>query len=492
MPTEILQEIGSYAGLAAVVGLAVLSALYFSQARDVKRLREWAGRAPERSQEQQPVVPPATPAGRVVAQPQAPLPVPVPGPQAAAASATGLRPASATAGPGATSAAGQSETDQATEEHDALDSDTGEEQAVAVAANGSDAGDGAVVGAGTDGAEANASPGEGTGEQDAVSADIAQGEPAGTGDGDREDLAGDEDDDLAPADEGEEEAAGERDDSLAPPEGEPAVAAAGADDNGEEAREREPVGAQALSQQRVAAQSGLGAPPATPAGGMAGGGQGSGSRPAPAGLPPRPMPARPGPPHSAPRPPGVPPGPPRPTQTAIIPSPSRPAWYRTPRYLVLAIAGLLIVGGGVVFGVAQLTNDDSGPTATPVSNEPAGHEPSGAGGGGGGASSKNRAPVDPKKVTVAVLNGTTGPGLAAQIGDKLGTFGFQLGNITNSTNQDQGRAESAVLYAPGHKREASAVSRKLRIDQREQIDAETQTLAGDATVVVIAGIDQTR
>ncbi|MDQ3720738.1 MAG: hypothetical protein M3350_08175, partial [Actinomycetota bacterium] len=45
---EILQEIGAYAGLAAVVGLAVLSALYFSQARDVRRLREWAGRAPER------------------------------------------------------------------------------------------------------------------------------------------------------------------------------------------------------------------------------------------------------------------------------------------------------------------------------------------------------------------------------------------------------------------------------------------------------------
>ena len=48
---EIVQEIGAAAGLAAVVGLAVLSVLYFSQARDVKRLREWAGRAPERSAE---------------------------------------------------------------------------------------------------------------------------------------------------------------------------------------------------------------------------------------------------------------------------------------------------------------------------------------------------------------------------------------------------------------------------------------------------------
>jgi DNA gyrase inhibitor GyrI len=41
----IVQEIGAVAGCAAVVGLAVLSALHLSQARDVKRLREWAGRA---------------------------------------------------------------------------------------------------------------------------------------------------------------------------------------------------------------------------------------------------------------------------------------------------------------------------------------------------------------------------------------------------------------------------------------------------------------
>jgi len=62
---EIIQDIGAYAGLASVVGLAVLSALYFSQARDVKRLREWAGRAPERAEQGAPATP-----GRVVAQPQ--------------------------------------------------------------------------------------------------------------------------------------------------------------------------------------------------------------------------------------------------------------------------------------------------------------------------------------------------------------------------------------------------------------------------------------
>ncbi len=46
-----VNEFGAYAGLAAIVGLGVLSLLYFAQAREVKRLREWAGRAPERSAE---------------------------------------------------------------------------------------------------------------------------------------------------------------------------------------------------------------------------------------------------------------------------------------------------------------------------------------------------------------------------------------------------------------------------------------------------------
>lgn len=48
-----IQEIGSYAGFAAMVALAFLAFLYFSQARDVRRLREWAGHAPERAREAQ-------------------------------------------------------------------------------------------------------------------------------------------------------------------------------------------------------------------------------------------------------------------------------------------------------------------------------------------------------------------------------------------------------------------------------------------------------
>ena len=43
-----IKTYGAYAGFAAVLGLGVLALLYFAQAREVKRLREWAGRAPDR------------------------------------------------------------------------------------------------------------------------------------------------------------------------------------------------------------------------------------------------------------------------------------------------------------------------------------------------------------------------------------------------------------------------------------------------------------
>jgi hypothetical protein len=46
-----VEKYGAYVGLAAFLGLAVLTVLYFAQARELKRLRDWAGRAPERARE---------------------------------------------------------------------------------------------------------------------------------------------------------------------------------------------------------------------------------------------------------------------------------------------------------------------------------------------------------------------------------------------------------------------------------------------------------
>ncbi len=46
-----IEKYGAYVGIAAFFGLAVLTLLYFAQAREVKRLRAWAGRMPERAED---------------------------------------------------------------------------------------------------------------------------------------------------------------------------------------------------------------------------------------------------------------------------------------------------------------------------------------------------------------------------------------------------------------------------------------------------------
>src|SRR5262245_7314730 len=46
LPDQI-EKYGAYVGIACFFGLAVLSLLYFAQARELRRLRDWAGGSPE-------------------------------------------------------------------------------------------------------------------------------------------------------------------------------------------------------------------------------------------------------------------------------------------------------------------------------------------------------------------------------------------------------------------------------------------------------------
>jgi hypothetical protein len=48
---RVIEQIGAFAGLAAFLGLGVLALLSFTHGRDIRRLREWAGSAPERDAE---------------------------------------------------------------------------------------------------------------------------------------------------------------------------------------------------------------------------------------------------------------------------------------------------------------------------------------------------------------------------------------------------------------------------------------------------------
>ncbi|MBK8294043.1 MAG: hypothetical protein IPK93_04410 [Solirubrobacterales bacterium] len=48
---NVIETVGGYAGIVSLFGLVVLRMLCFSMARDIRRLREWAGGAPERDAE---------------------------------------------------------------------------------------------------------------------------------------------------------------------------------------------------------------------------------------------------------------------------------------------------------------------------------------------------------------------------------------------------------------------------------------------------------
>ena len=156
-----------------------------------------------------------------------------------------------------------------------------------------------------------------------------------------------------------------------------------------------------------------------------------------------------------------------------------PAGRRTSRsslpYMVLAVVGVLIVIGGGAFAIGLIGDGGPAPEVTA--------------GGSTGSPAPMPDPRSPASVTFSVLNGTGVAGQARQVADELEAAGYRRGNVTNASSR---RAESGVLYAQGARPEALAVARRLQIRQTEAIDSASQTLAGDASVVVVVGADQTR
>jgi hypothetical protein len=171
-----------------------------------------------------------------------------------------------------------------------------------------------------------------------------------------------------------------------------------------------------------------------------------------------------------------------PAQTGVIGSAPPPKKKRNPLYVVLAVAGVLILGAAAAVGVPAIVNgakNDNKSAKTSAST----------------ASKTAKAPtktVASKKITVAVLNGTSIPGLAAQVGDRVDADGFTLGTEGNAPQVGGQRANSVAMYAPGHARDADRVAKKLGIHNVQAVDANTQQIAGDASVVVIVGSDKTQ
>jgi len=133
------------------------------------------------------------------------------------------------------------------------------------------------------------------------------------------------------------------------------------------------------------------------------------------------------------------------------------------RWIFLALA----LAGAAAYGITQLAGGGDGVPTKPKSR---------------------RSAIKPGNVTVAVLNATTVPGLAARLRDKIAAAGFRKGAVNDFS--DKQLAESVVEYAPGHQGAAKAVGRAIGVSKRAPVTANSHALAGDSTVIVIAGADK--
>src|SRR3989442_5958848 len=127
------------------------------------------------------------------------------------------------------------------------------------------------------------------------------------------------------------------------------------------------------------------------------------------------------------------------------------------RYVALVAAGLVVLGGAA-FGAVRLVGGNGNDNKAANSNPQAtGHATRGAGKAG-----QNKAVnVDPSRVTVAVLNGTTVQGLAAKISQQVSAGGFTLGTIGNAAKIAQSRPE--VLYRKGQAAAPPGVANRVGI-----------------------------
>src|SRR5947207_1063564 len=170
-------------------------------------------------------------------------------------------------------------------------------------------------------------------------------------------------------------------------------------------------------------------------------------------------------------------------------------WYRrlaarlpAGRYVALIVAGALVLGGGAAYGITQLASSDNGGKSADAGNASSVTPPNGKSsskkGGARGAPA-----IDPSKVTVTVVNGTTIPNLARDTATKLSAIGFQIGNKVTGTGS-LAAAESVVEYRPGAEAEARYVAAKLHINQKQPADPDAIAQAGPAQVIVVLGADQ--
>jgi hypothetical protein len=181
----------------------------------------------------------------------------------------------------------------------------------------------------------------------------------------------------------------------------------------------------------------------------------------------------------------------QPSRSATVPprrsAPPRrgaPAKSSSSRAPLIGIAlGVLVVAVGALFATGVIGGGDDAPPAPNTTTSSSSSSTA--------SPSETAGALTPESTKVAVLNGTTIPGLASTEKDKLTEVGF-TGEVTTGNNTDQQRADSSVLYGtrPGARGMAREVAQRLDIADVRRLDADTRELGENADVVVILGQDK--
>jgi hypothetical protein len=153
----------------------------------------------------------------------------------------------------------------------------------------------------------------------------------------------------------------------------------------------------------------------------------------------------------------------------------------------LVLAGAVVIAA-VVVALIHFTGSGSSPNsnrASATSNAPSAATDR----------RKRTAAVTPSAVTVSVLNGTASNGLAGRVSGRLSSAGYKQGRV--ATASDQTRTATIVAYMPGHKQDALAVAKSLKLGPAsvQPVDPATQAVACPVStsctsqVVVTVGTD---
>jgi hypothetical protein len=155
--------------------------------------------------------------------------------------------------------------------------------------------------------------------------------------------------------------------------------------------------------------------------------------------------------------------------------------------IALLAAGALVIAA-IVVALLHFTGSGGSPNSTRASNTS--NAP-----GTTSTRHKRTVTVAPSTVTVSVLNGTASNGLAGRISNQLTNAGYKQGSVL--TASDQTRTATIVAYMPGHKADALAVAKSLKLGPAsvQPVDPSTQAVVCPGStectsqVVVTVGTD---